>query len=543
MLALSATLGDMNAAAQWLSSDEKERITIISDEHEEKTVKYRIHGYISRKESKPPEENPDSESAASSAEERMVDDIYNAFKGKTALIFGNSKAKLEFLADRVMRKAEESRMPHHFGIHHGSLSKEIREEIENDLRSEKAFAVFCSSTMEMGIDVGNVSLTGQIGTPWSVNSLAQRIGRSGRKEGRAAIMRMYIDEFETDENSRIFDRFYPGLVEAVALSELMLEGWSEPPVSDRLHISCLVHQILSVITELNGSRADRIFERLIEKGSFKEVDNQLFIRILKSMGAGDLIEQTPEGVLILGLAGEKMVRSHDFYSVFKAEDEYRVVSNGATIGKVGLNPGLVMGSYFILAGQRWRILGKDTSTREVLVERSGGGQLPFFPVCSGLDVHPRVRDKMREILLEDVIPPYLDDTAKTMLQQARELASDLNLAENRFIQDGTDLSWFTWTGSQINRTLLIYGVNFGGLDIREEEFGLVIKKAGPDEVEAVFRKIMEASPDPTEVAKKGKFTALEKFDILLAEDLQSEIYVRNHLDLEGTLSYLEKELK
>jgi hypothetical protein len=100
-------------------------------------------------------------------------------------------------------------------------------------KSEQPTATFCSSTLEMGIDVGNVKLVGQIGAPCSVSSLTQRLGRSGRKEGETSVIRIYIAEDEPVQNTSLFDRLFLKLLQATAMTELMREKWCEPPEVDR----------------------------------------------------------------------------------------------------------------------------------------------------------------------------------------------------------------------------------------------------------------------------------------------------------------------
>ncbi len=116
------------------------------------------------------------------------------------------------------RESERRRLPDLFRVHHGSLSKGEREETEDALKSARPTATFCSSTLEMGIDVGNVKLVGQIGPPWSVSSLTQRLGRSGRKEGESSVIRIYIDEDEPEQNTSFFNRLFPDLLQATAMT-------------------------------------------------------------------------------------------------------------------------------------------------------------------------------------------------------------------------------------------------------------------------------------------------------------------------------------
>ena len=89
------------------------------------------------------------------------------------------------------------------------------------------------------------------------------------------------------------DRLFPQLLRAIAMTELMLEHWCEPPDIGRWHLSTLIQQIMSVIIEVGGALASTLYERLITRGSFRNIDQPTFIRILRSMGDNDLVEQTP----------------------------------------------------------------------------------------------------------------------------------------------------------------------------------------------------------------------------------------------------------
>ena len=111
-------------------------------------------------------------------------DIFHAFNGRTALIFANTKSDVETYADFARKEAERRGLPDCFRVHHGSLSKGEREDTEDALRSDKPTATFCSSTLEMGIDVGNVEAVGQIGTPWTVSSMRNDLAVAAGSKGR-----------------------------------------------------------------------------------------------------------------------------------------------------------------------------------------------------------------------------------------------------------------------------------------------------------------------------------------------------------------------
>lgn len=129
---------------------------------------------------------------ADTALRNLALDLASVFRSKTNLIFTNSRGLAEMLADELNQISGEQRWPRNpFLLHHGSLSKEVREEVEQRLKSKEPLSVFCTSTLEMGIDIGSVHSVGQLAPPWSVASLVQRLGRSGRREGESSILRLY----------------------------------------------------------------------------------------------------------------------------------------------------------------------------------------------------------------------------------------------------------------------------------------------------------------------------------------------------------------
>ena len=252
---LSATFGaEIEGVRRWLRPSNPEAVHVIEDP-EKKSIQLRILGYLQPSRPKKPGAGDGENDDATPLGGELEKDVFEAFHGKTALIFANAKSYIEAMADYARRESERRGLADLFRVHHGSLSKGEREETEEALKSEKPTATFCSSTLEMGIDVGNVKLVGQIGSPWSVSSLTQRLGRSGRKDGESSVIRIYIEEDEPDQNTSLFDRLFPELLQATAMTELLLEKWCEPPEIDRRHLSTLIQQVLSVITEQGGTAA------------------------------------------------------------------------------------------------------------------------------------------------------------------------------------------------------------------------------------------------------------------------------------------------
>jgi ATP-dependent helicase Lhr and Lhr-like helicase len=541
LVALSATFGKgpgLDTACEWLRFGNDERIPVIEDRHDRRR-RYEVRGYLRpvKVKSVPIAVLSAAPAASDSepveADPRMVNDLFQIFSATTALVFGNSKSRLEFYADILSRHTERIGIRNPFRVHHGSLSKPEREETEEALRSNLPTVAFCSSTLEMGIDVGNVKLIGQIGPPWGVSSLTQRMGRSGRGENEAAELRMFIEEDEPGPQSDLLHRLLPALLQSVAMSDLLIGYWSEPPQADRLHASTLVQQILSVIAEHGGARADHLFDLLARHGAFQNVDEPLFRQILGDMAVADLIEGTSQSDFILGLQGEKIVRSKEFYTAFLTPEEFSVLHDGRRIGSVAMFPATNTDQFLILAGRRWRVLEINTERRVILVVPAKGGRLPVFRVSGGPDIHPRVREKMRTILFDEEVPVYLDATAKTMLASARQEARTAKLAKQSFRLEGRELLWFTWTGTRIQRTLLTFLREVTGARVEDEGIALAFDGLGENDVRCALRDFVQKTPTSEALAASVPNKSLEKYEPFLSDELQAVVFGRNCLDVEG----------
>jgi ATP-dependent helicase Lhr and Lhr-like helicase len=538
-VALSATLGDeVERACRWLRPGRPESVRVVRDDTL-KTIRVSLQGYLERRDPLPAEPADDEDGESRALEPGTLEgDLFGAFCRKTGLVFANSKPAIETLADAASREAWRRGIPDGFRVHHGSLSKSEREETEEALKSDVPTVTFCSSTLEMGIDVGNVEVVGQVGAPWSVNSLAQRLGRSGRKDGQPSVLRLYVEAIEPDQTTSLHDRLFPELLQAAAMVELLRERWCEPPEADRLHLSTLVQQVLSVIAERGGARADELYRTLVTLGGFPGVDERTFVAVLRSMGRHDLIEQAPEGLLIAGLLGERTVRSHDFYVAFVVHEEYRVVHGGHHVGNVALDAAIQPESYLILAGRRWKVLDVDQERKVVGVEPSPGGRVPPFDVDRCGFIHPRVRRKMRELLAATAVPPYFDARAGSMLEQACATAREAGLLDHAFVRDAREVLWFPWAGTRIQLTLYALGKHFGGLDVREEDLALIHRGVGVEEAQAVYRDFLAKAPDAVEIGHAFPCRIREKYEVYLSEDLTAEQFAREVLDRDGALSVI-----
>ena len=425
---LSATLGEITLTREYLRPEAPEAVELLVSKSDNQALKVQIRGYL-KKEIQYKNINENEDDIA--AHRAVTEHLFKNLRGQRNLIFAGSRQNVEVYADALREMSEKTHLPAEFFPHHGSLSREHRIDLEKRLKTNLAITAICTSTLELGIDIGDIACVAHIGAPYSVASLRQRLGRSGRRSGQPAVLRMYAIEEKQDTNSHPLKRLDLRIIRSIAMIELLIERWCEPPASQALHLSTLTHQILSVIAEHGGVNAKRLYIALCKKGPFRQVDSRLFSRLLRQIGMPDmaLIEQSPDGDLLLGRQGEWLVEHYSFYSVFQTPQEYRIIADGKTLGTLSIPRILTSGMTIIFSGRRWRITKICDEDKVVEVTADRTGRPPNFSGNDGGLIHDRVVDKMKEVLASVYIPAYLNNTGVQLLKDACSEFQRLNFTQ------------------------------------------------------------------------------------------------------------------
>lgn len=487
---LSATLGDETSGKRWLNPARPDAAVVLRSEAKGPGLKLQIRGY---------EEPPDAdglddlaEDGAQDALSRIADHLYGHLRGSNNLVFGGSRRTVEALADRLRQRCVRNNVPEEFFPHHGSLSKELRETLELRLKAgDLPTTAVATTTLELGIDLGSVASVAQIGAPKSLASLKQRLGRSGRR-GEPAVLRIYVREKHLAADSDVLDQLRLGTVRAVACVRLLLEGFVEPATLDPSLATVALHQTLSTIASAGGIRPAAAHRALCGRDSYLEMEPADYADLLRGAGRQgvDLLEQSSDGLLMLGAAGERMTDGRDFYAVFQTDDEWRLVSSGRTLGTVPIANVLGIGSLVGFAGRRWRVEAVDDRGKvlEVLPHRSG--RLPKFDPVTGEAVHGRLSAMMRTILEDGEEPSYADPQARTFLAEARSAYRSLGLDARSVVEAGGDTYLMTWAGTAVNDLLAIL-VQAAGVECEANDVGIVAAECGADELARLLASVTE----------------------------------------------------
>lgn len=525
---LSATLGDMRLACDFLRPADGDReecndVVVVESTATRREVQLQIRGYRVAA-------TVDDEEVENAA---LVGDLLRVVEDGTHIVFANRRTEVERYTDLTRRAAEQAGRAIDLRAHHGNLSKEVREDAEGALRSGRRTTVFSTTSLELGIDVGAVESIGQIGPPPAVASLRQRMGRSGRSDDSPSVIRIFVEEIELGPDPAPQDQVRADLLQAIAMVELLIGGWNEPPPPSALHLSTLVQQLLSLCAQRGGFRARDAWSLLCARGPFQGVSADCFGHLLRNLAAHDLIIQDHDGTIVIGLAGERLVNHYDFYASFTSPEEYRLVADGHTLGTLPIVMPLVAGQYLIFAGRRWRIVDVDDRRKVAELVSAPGGRAPPFFGGSGALVHDCVRREMRSMLASDVIPRYLDSTARGLLVDARTAYRELKLDRRGIVEHGDTTVLFHWAGDRARNTLLLAFIR-AGLEVSVDGVVLSILDTSPTDVRAVLEEMTgDTELQASELAAAARNKEREKHHRYLDEELLTLDYAASELDLDG----------
>jgi ATP-dependent Lhr-like helicase len=373
--------------------------------------------------------------------------------------------------------------------------------------------------------------------PQSVASLRQRLGRSGRR-GDAATLRLFITEKElTDKKDHPLDRLRLELFQSVAMVNLLLGKWFEPADTGQYHFSTLVQQTLSVVGHYGSVRAEQIWRLLCGTGPFGNVEQKTYALLLRAMGEQDLLSQTADGALILGLRGERMVERFTFHSAFSTPEEYRLEHAGKTLGSIPVARPLPLGQLIVFAGRHWEVALVAEEEKRISLKPASGGRPPRF-LGGGQALHDGVRREMYRLYSSEEAPVFCDREALRLFEEGRRSFRELGLESTPMLESGDAVTLWPWLGDKTVNTVAML-LHFSGL--KAGGFSGVIEARGAD-LAACKRALKDilASPRPQgcDLAAKVPNTFIEKHDALVPKKLRELNYAAKFFDVDSAWRWM-----
>ncbi|MBR5308081.1 MAG: DEAD/DEAH box helicase [Clostridia bacterium] len=380
--------------------------------------------------------------------------IYDAVKKKNSLVFSNSREETEKITASLRDISAKRHDNGDIFIHHGNISASLRHDAEKALKSPSRHTVVCAtSTLELGIDIGRLERVVSLGTPNTVSSFLQRLGRSGRRGNTPEMLSVFTYESEKDNADR-YDILPFELLQGIAIVELYRrERFVESAKEKKYPYSLLAHQTLSVLaSSIEGLSLPELARTVLTLAPFSGISSEDYKLLLSHLYAKGNIDRCDDGKVILGLGAEKMINSFKFYAVFKEEVNYTVRDeDGKEIGEIpeAVSPG----GKFSLAGRVW-ICERLDSEQRIIYARAAKGKLSSFWRGSLTGIDDKIAEYVKKILSEDEIYPYLGKNAARVLTSARKLAKDNGLLDYPMHKLDDDLYIILpWFGSSAMNTL------------------------------------------------------------------------------------------
>ena len=243
-----------------------------------------------------------------------------------------------------------------------------------------------------------------------------------------------------------------------------------------------------------------------------------------------LVEQAPDGTLLPGTEGERVIGDRGFYAVFMTSEEFRIVTDrGRNLGTMPVDNPVMVGQLIVFAGRRWRVLEVDDRRREILVSEAHGCHPPHFG-GDGLPPADEVVAEMRRVYEDVAIPRFLDETAAMLLVQARETFDRLGLRHASLRRHGDELMLFPWVGDRAQLALVLA---LAAHVIAASSKGIAVTSPAHGEGELIAAlQALSAGPAPDAVALARLVPDMKraKYDAYLGADLLARCYASERID-------------
>ncbi|MFB6353815.1 MAG: DEAD/DEAH box helicase [Halobacteriales archaeon] len=284
---------------------------------------------------------------------------------ESTLVFVNTRQAAEALGSRF--KALDASV----GVHHGSLSRDARVEVEEQFKAGELDALLCTSSMELGIDVGRVDHVVQYGSPREVARLLQRVGRAGHRADRVS-------------TGTVVARGADDAMESLVIARRALDDQVEPAAIHHGSLDVVANQVVGLVMDLGELSARRAYEVVTRAYPFRDLDEEAFKAVVREVHDNRLV-WLDEDEDTVSKRGGTWEYYYSNLSMIPDEETYAVrdMAGGGQIGSLDerfvknvAEPGVT----FIQRGDMWRIVEVDEDEAHVNATpvEDPGGEIPSW---------------------------------------------------------------------------------------------------------------------------------------------------------------------
>lgn len=418
-IGLSATVGNPKTISEWMQGSSNRELTIID----------------------PPKSNSRKliEIKLLKKDEDFGAEVSKRIYSKKALFFSNSRSAVEGLKKQIEDKGIDTY------VHHSSIDKRFREIAEEKFKTGTNTCIIATSTLELGIDIGDLDIVLQLDSPSTVSSFLQRLGRTGRRKGTVA----HYVFFPTKPAKFIL---------SIAILNLAIKKWVENVYVSRISYDLMFYQILTMSLAEFGVDKDYVFEVLSNVYSFSEIIRDEYEYLLNYMAKRKFIH-IDRNKIYIDTETEKVFGRQNFitlYSAFETNKEFIVKFRNKPIGTLERWFVNALGEnfQFILAGKYWQTDKIDYDKSIIHVVEAKSAMPPKWMSSEGFYSFELSQEILRVISTNEDFP-FLSNYEKSVLNDIRYEEQSFGLKIGKIIieeiKDG--YQFYTYGGNSVNYTL------------------------------------------------------------------------------------------
>ncbi len=515
-IGLSATLGDYHEVEQWLNNGTGKQCITPVVSSTKRTISLMLESFENKSD--------------------FYDALYNTSLNQKCIIFSNSRSNVEENIATLKEMAKEKKTDDVYYTHHGSVNTSLRENTEDLMKNtDKKIVTGATLTLELGIDLGNLDRIIQTGTPFSVSSFVQRLGRTGRR-GNKAIMIFLFDKSDKEQNCPIYEQIDFDIIMCIAIIEIYLkEKWVEPLFTPKYPYEILYHQTLSHITSVQSITPTSLAQYMLTLDIFKNITKDDFKLLLNHLIKIGHLELTDENELIIGSKIDKMINNYKFFSVFENKLEYMVYGDAKPIGTI--TESIKVGEKLKLAGRTWEVTSIDDHKFKIYTKLSSGEANNSWSSDASTNIHYKIISKIKEILSDNTDYAYLKENAKKILEQNRNLFQKHNFTKKIIISTNIENKIiFPWLSTKALNTLsyILKSENIENSIIKVNGIPLGLKVDSlitENRIEKIFDNIANDKITIDDIKIKN-FEINKKYSEYIPNELKEKEFRYDYLDIE-----------
>lgn len=540
-IGLSATLGDVSLAQNWLNTGTGRKCAAPVAEEGRKRIRLHIERFVNYAEKRDLVEKDESGNVVNInsgdiGSREHYEYLFKHTLDKKTIIFANSREEIEFVMANLREIALKNKAPDVYRVHHGNVSALLREKTEDEMKSDdEKIVTGATVTLELGIDIGSLDQVVQVGAPLDVSSFVQRLGRCGRRGQIPQLLFTFVESIKVDSADTLGPINWE-FIRTIAIIELYLKDrWIEPIPPQNHAYNLLYHQSMSCIKSNGEMSPAGLAQTILSLGSFKNISKEDYKRLLSYMIEIDQLQRTERGGLIIGREGEKIVNSHKFLSVFQSPEYLLVKDENRTIGTV--DTVYPVGVRFALAGMTWETVDVNEKSKVLFVKRVPGISVVDWFADLRAELHTVLVRKICSVLKTDGAYPYLSECCRDRLSEIQYIARNSGILDN-LVTPLSDKKYavFPWVGT---RQLITLNYALRNRKIKSKlpwitcVYLEVIFDGAKEELEDIIRDILNSNlnlydlPLPDKVQINGKYNEFVPLELLRKQ------FIEDYLDFEG----------